>query len=81
MHVIAPMPPYEDPTITKLVALMARCGLTYSEVAAASGASPSTIRICVLTRSMPSRVNACDKLRDFVRANADARTREEVRFS
>jgi hypothetical protein len=75
------LPLQNEHLIDRLLGIMTRCGISYSEVGTACSASPSTIRACTLTRTLPAREDARLKLARFVAANETATSRTEVRFA
>jgi hypothetical protein len=67
-------------TVDALRAIMARTGLTYSELASPAGVSPATVRAVLLLDRLPDRSHARAQLRRFVEANITAAQRVDVRF-
>ncbi len=66
--------------IDRIEELMEQTGLASHEVAAGAGISPSTMRICLISRRLPEGNDARLKLAKFLQRNADARARADVRF-
>jgi hypothetical protein len=65
--------------IPTLRAIMGRTGASYSLVAAFAATGPGTVRLCLATGDLPVRQHARDALRRFAEANAEAKTRSELR--
>jgi hypothetical protein len=72
--------PSDKDLILGVVRIMHTVPLTYSEVAAATGTSPGTIRRATETNELPDRGVARLRIAKFVSRNCDARSRDEVRF-
>jgi len=65
---------------TRLRAIMERTTLTYYQIAAVSGVSPSTTRFLLNTVDEELRGDAHAKLVKFALANETAKTRADVRL-
>ena len=66
--------------IAAISAIADRCGLTYTDVAVASGVAPQTWKYTRETGRIPSRRTARARLERFALTNANASRRAEVRF-
>jgi hypothetical protein len=73
-------PVIDDDIVAQLRAIMEKTDLTYVTVASALGASPTTVRLALLTGRAPGQKEARAKFRAFVERNAAAQTRSEIRF-
>jgi hypothetical protein len=81
-----PMPkstssPIDDEIVAQLRAIMKRVDMpSYVTLAAAMGASPTTVRLALLTGRTPAQKEARGKFRAFIERNAEATKRSELRF-
>jgi hypothetical protein len=74
-------PVIDDEIVAQLRAIMERVDMpSYVTLAAAIGASPTTVRLALLTGRTPAQREARAKFRAFIERNADAKTRSELRF-
>jgi hypothetical protein len=67
-------------TVQSLVDIMQRTGIGYTELGAAAGVSPTTIRFALESNRLPKRQHAVKQLAAFIERNAEARTRSDLRF-
>ena len=70
----------ESETIDVINKVMGATNLHYTALAVVCGVSSSTTRAVLLTGRLPARSHARRRLEEFARANADARTRGDLRF-
>jgi hypothetical protein len=70
----------EQNIIDTIFAIMATCRLNYTHVATAVGVSASTVRLALLTRTLPERRQARVAIQAFAERNADAARRSDIRF-
>jgi energy-converting hydrogenase Eha subunit C len=75
-----PLPPNSDAAIRDVAAIMARVGLTYCEVANAAHVAPATARAMLLTGQLPRQESTRRRILTFVRVNASAQSRGDVRL-
>jgi AcrR family transcriptional regulator len=69
-----------DRLVRQILEIAERTGISYNDVAAAAGVSPSTVRHTFGTGKPPERSAARASLQRFAEQNAAARLRSEVRF-
>lgn len=55
-------------------------GVNYGAIAVATGTSPATVRVVLLTGRLPTRPNSRRALLDFAARNAAARDRRDLVF-
>jgi hypothetical protein len=71
----------DDEIVAQLRAIMKRVDMpSYVTLAAAMGASPTTVRLALLTGRTPAQKEARGKFRAFIERNAEATKRSELRF-
>jgi hypothetical protein len=66
--------------IDQLIALSERTGANAVDLGAAAGVSHTTIRWALQARKLPRVDRPRDRIERFVRLNADARCRADLRF-
>lgn len=67
--------------LSTLESIMRNTDTTYVTLGPLAGVSPTTLRIALVTQTLPKRRDARDAIRRFVAANAHVRSRFDLRFT
>ncbi len=69
-----------DPEVKDLLDIMSRTGICYTLVAIAAGVGIGTAQAATRTGRLPKRIHSRRSLKEFVRLNAGAMKRGDLKF-